>query len=192
MYVDNMLVKRVRETSLLDDLRETFKTLRLYDVKLNPSKCVFSVASRKFLGFMVSQCGMEANPYKVQAILEMTPPKNIKEVQSLNGRVAALSRFIFRATDKCLPFSKTLKKAFKWTEECQKDIKELKAYLTSPPLVHPNPKKNFSSTWPCHQWPSALLLSGKKTIYSYPSTTPAERSGELKEDIPQWRNYPLH
>ena len=51
---------------------------------------------------MDSQCGVEANPDKVPAILKMMPPKNIKEVQSLNGRAAALNRFIFRATDKCL------------------------------------------------------------------------------------------
>ena len=67
--------------------------------------------------------------------MEMTPPKNIKVVQSLNGRVEALNRFVFRATDKCLPFFKTLKKAFKWTNECQKAFEELKAYLASPPLL---------------------------------------------------------
>ena len=63
-------------------------------MKLNPSKCVFEVSSRKFLGFMVSQRGVEANPDKIQAILEMSPSKNIKEIQSLNGRAIALNRFI--------------------------------------------------------------------------------------------------
>ena len=87
-------------------------------MKLNTSKCVFGVASGKFLGFMVSQCGVEANPDKVRAIMEMAPPKNIKEVQSLNSRVAALNRFVSRATDKCLPFFKILRKAFEWTDEC--------------------------------------------------------------------------
>jgi len=48
----------------------------------------------------------------------MTPPKNVKEVQSLNGRVAGLNRFVSRAMDKCLPFFKTLKKAFEWTDKC--------------------------------------------------------------------------
>jgi len=48
----------------------------------------------------------------------MTPPKSIKKVQSLNGRFAAFNRFVFKAMDKCLPFFKTLKKAFKWTDEC--------------------------------------------------------------------------
>ena len=49
-------------------------------MKLNPSKCAFRVSSGKFLGFMVSQRGIEANPEKIQAILDMEPPKNIKEV----------------------------------------------------------------------------------------------------------------
>ena len=87
-------------------------------MKLNPSKCVFGVALGKFLGFMVSQRSVEANPDKVQAIMEMAPPKNIKEVQSLNSRVVALNRFVSRATDKCLPFFKILRKAFEWTDEC--------------------------------------------------------------------------
>ena len=69
VYVDDMLVKSVQEVSQLDDLRETFDTLRLYDMKLNPSKCVFGVASGKFLGFMVSQRGVEANPNNVWAIM---------------------------------------------------------------------------------------------------------------------------
>ena len=98
-----MLVKSTREVSHLDDLRETFNTLRLYNMKLNPSKCVFGMASRKFLGFMVSQRGVEANLNKVRAIMLMVPTKNINEMQSLNGKVAALNRFVFRAMNKCLP-----------------------------------------------------------------------------------------
>jgi len=65
VYVDDMLVKNKKEKSHLDDLWETFETLHLYDMKLNPSKCVFEVSSRKFLGFMVSQRGVEANPKKI-------------------------------------------------------------------------------------------------------------------------------
>ena len=87
-------------------------------MKLNPGKCAFGVLLGKFLGFMVSQGGVEANPDKIRAILEMTPLMIVKEVQSLNGRVVALNRFASRVTDKCLPFFKTLKKAFKWIDEC--------------------------------------------------------------------------
>ena len=81
-------------------------------MKLNLGKCVFGVALGKFLGFMVSQRGIEANPEKVQAIINMASPKTVKEVQKLTGRIAALNRFVFRATDKYLPFFKTLKWAF--------------------------------------------------------------------------------
>ena len=68
----------------------------------------------------------------------MEPPRNIKEVQSLTGRVAALNRFISKATDKCLPFFKVLKKAFQWTDECQKAFQDLKTYLTTAPLLSPS------------------------------------------------------
>ena len=78
-------------------------------MKLNPVKCAFRVSLGKFLGFMVSQRDIEANPKKVKVILEMTPPRNVKEVQRLTGRVAVLNRFVLRATNKCLPFFKTLK-----------------------------------------------------------------------------------
>jgi hypothetical protein len=138
VYIDDMLVKTKDKNRHLNDLEETFKTLRQYRMKLNPSKCIFGVSSGKFLGFMVSQRGIEANPDKIKAILEMTPPKIVKEVQSLTGRVAALNRFVSRATDKCLPFFKTLKKAFTWTDECQNSFEELKMHLTSPLLLSPS------------------------------------------------------
>ena len=96
----------------MEDLRETFDTLCSYNMKLNPGKCAFGVTAGKFLRFLASQRGIEANPDKIRAIIEMTPPKNVKEVQSLNGKVATLNRFVLRATDKCLPFFRTLKKSF--------------------------------------------------------------------------------
>ena len=71
VYVDDMLVKNLDEGKHLDDLQETFNTLRRYNIKLNPSKCAFRVASGKFLGFMVSHRRIEANPEKIKAILDM-------------------------------------------------------------------------------------------------------------------------
>ena len=132
-----MLVKSQREEDHLEDLRETFNTFRSYNMKLNPGKCAFGVTAGKFLGFMVSQRGIEANPYKIRAIMEMALPRNVKEIQSFNGKITALNRFVSRATDKCLPFFRTLKKSFEWTAECQRAFEELKAYLSSPPLLSP-------------------------------------------------------
>ena len=85
VYVDDMLVKSLDKGKHLGDLQETFDTLRQYNMKLNPSKCAFGVSSRKFLGFMVSHREIKANLDKIQAILDMKPPRSIKEVQSLTG-----------------------------------------------------------------------------------------------------------
>ena len=112
VYVDDMLVKSQDEGKHLDDLQETFDTLRQYNMRLNPSKCAFRVSSRKFLGFMVSHRGVEANLDRIQAILNMEPPRNIKEVQTLIGQVAALNMFVSKVIDKCFDFFKVLRKVF--------------------------------------------------------------------------------
>ena len=81
---------------------------------------------------------IEVNSDKIQAILNMESPKNIKKVQFLTGRVATLNMFVSKATDKCLPFFKVLKKTFEWTDECQKAFQDLKVYLTTAPLLSPS------------------------------------------------------
>ena len=130
VYMDDMLVKSIREDDHLDNLKETFDTLRSYNMKLNPNKCAFGVTAGKFLGFIVSQRGIEVNPDKIMAIMELTSPKNVKKVQSLNGKITALNRFVSKATDKCLPFFRTLKKSFEWMAKCQQVFDDLKAYLS--------------------------------------------------------------
>jgi len=133
-----VLVKSLHEDDHLDDLRETFVTLWSYNMKLNPNKCTFGVTAGKFLGFMISQRGIEVSPKKIWAIMELEPLRTVKEVKSLNGKIAALNRFILKVTDKCLPFFHTLRKSFEWTNECQKAFENLKVYLSSPPLLNPS------------------------------------------------------
>ena len=67
--------------------------------------------------------------------MELEPPRTVKEVQILNGKIAALNRFVSRVTDRCLPFFRTLRKLFEWTNECQTAFNDLKAYPSSPPLL---------------------------------------------------------
>ena len=110
----------------------------MYNTKLNPSKCAFRVTAGKFLGFMVSQRGIKVNLEKVWVIMELAPPKTVKDVQSLNGKIAALNKFVSRATDKCLPFFHTLKRSFEWMDECQQTFENLKVYISSPPLLSPS------------------------------------------------------
>ena len=136
VYVDNMLVKSLTVAYHIDHLQETFNILWSYHMKLNPEKCAFGVGSGKFLGFMVNQRGIEANPDKIKAILDMKSPSSTKELQRLNGRILALNRFVSKSADKCLPFIKILRKAFKWGLEEKKSFKRLKAYLDTPPSFH--------------------------------------------------------
>ncbi|KAM2777949.1 hypothetical protein PS2_010233 [Malus domestica] len=87
---------------------------------------------------MISQRGIEANPEKIKAILDMKEPVTSKDIQSLTGKVAALTRFISKATDKCAPFFKALKgsrKYITWTDECAEAFKNLKEYMSKAPLL---------------------------------------------------------
>ena len=68
----------------------------------------------------------------------MASLKIVKEVLKLTGRIVALNRFVSKAMEKCLPFFKTLKQAFAWTDECEVAFQELKRYLSNPPLLSPS------------------------------------------------------
>jgi hypothetical protein len=99
-YVDDVVVKTTNEDDLIADLAQTFANLRHYRWKLNPEKCVFGVPSSKLLGFMVSHCGIEANPTKVDAIRRMNQPTGKKDVMKLTGMMAALGCFISKLGEK--------------------------------------------------------------------------------------------
>ncbi|KAK1582707.1 hypothetical protein Q3G72_017539 [Acer saccharum] len=85
VYVNDMLTKSVRLSDHPKDLRETFTILRHFRMRLNPSKCMFGVQSRKFLEFMVHQRGIDANPDRIKAIVSLLPPKRTKDIQKLNA-----------------------------------------------------------------------------------------------------------
>ena len=135
VYIDDMLVKSITAGLHIAHLSETFQILRDYNMKLNPAKCAFGVSVGKFLGFIVNHRGIEANLDKIKALLDMPSPSGIKEVQRLTGRIATLSRFVSRASDKCQPFFQVLKKAFQWDEKCEEAFMALKTYLSSPPIL---------------------------------------------------------
>ncbi|KAL0445233.1 UNVERIFIED_CONTAM: hypothetical protein Slati_2246000 [Sesamum latifolium] len=86
VYVDDMLVKNKEARDHVADLEETFSVLREYKLKLNPGKCAFGVQGGRFLGFMFTQRGIEANPSKIKAILDMKAPSNVNEVREEEGK----------------------------------------------------------------------------------------------------------
>ncbi|XP_072077907.1 uncharacterized protein [Arachis hypogaea] len=144
VYVDDMVVKTQKETTHDTDLEEVFGQLRKHNMRLNPDKCAFGVKGGKFLGFMLTSRGIEANPEKCEAIINMRPPRTIKEVQILNGRLAALSRFLPNVSTHSQHFFNILKKQtkFNWNTECETAFQKLKAIISSPPtLQKPNRKK---------------------------------------------------
>lgn len=106
-------------------------------MKLNPAKCTFGITSGEFLGYIVTQRGIEANSKQITAILDLPSPKHTREVQRLTRRIAALNRFISRSTNKCIPFYEILRgnKRFVWDEKCEQAFNQLKHYLTTPPVL---------------------------------------------------------
>ena len=135
VYIDDMLVKSTSDELHIAHLAEAFLILKEYNMKLNLAKCAFGVSTGKFLGFIVNNRGIEANPDKIKVVLDMPSPSSIKEVQRLTGRIAALSRFVSRASDKCQPFFQTMKKAFQWDARCEEAFIALKTYLSSPSIL---------------------------------------------------------
>ena len=117
VYVDDMISQKSR----VKHLEETFRLLRKYKKKLNPKKCAFGVESRKFFELMVSHRGIEVNPEKIQAIVRMRSPRNLKEIQSLTGKLTTLCRFISKATNKYQAFFQVIRRGRKteWTPKCE-------------------------------------------------------------------------
>nr|XP_043639225.1 uncharacterized protein LOC122610294 [Erigeron canadensis] len=149
-YVDDIVLKSHEENAMIADIQETFKTLRGINMKLNPSKCSFGMEEGKFLGHIVTARGIKANLKKIQAVIDIPSPRTMKQVQSLNGKLASLARFLSKAADRSLPFFKTLKgclrkQDFSWTEEDEKAFQDMKKFLANlPTLTAPIPGETLT------------------------------------------------
>ncbi|GJX88081.1 reverse transcriptase domain-containing protein [Tanacetum coccineum] len=147
--VGDMVIKSMDEEDMMSVIQETFETVRKINMKLNPKKRSFEMKEGQLLGHIVSKQGIKANPTKVQALTSLKCPKTIKEVQSLNGKLAALNRFLAKSKENSLPFFKTLKgclkkKDFMWTKEAGKAFKDMKKYIEKlPTLVTPKPGESL-------------------------------------------------
>nr|GEX44653.1 reverse transcriptase domain-containing protein [Tanacetum cinerariifolium] len=113
IYVDDLVIKSHTKTELIRDIEETLRTLRKINMKLNPKKYTFGAAEGMFLGYMISLKGIKPCPDKTEAVLQLLSLWTIKEVQSLNEKLASLNRFLSKSTKKSLPLFKTLKKCIK-------------------------------------------------------------------------------
>jgi hypothetical protein len=93
-YLDDLIARSKKCTQHLDDLRIIFQQCRQYNIRLNPLKCMFCVTMGRLLGFIISQSGIIVDPLKVQAIIEIPPPQNLRQLQSLQGKANFLRRFV--------------------------------------------------------------------------------------------------
>ena len=98
VYIDDMLIKSLRVEDHIKHLKQSFEVLQKYNMKLNPTKYVFGVASGKFLGYIVMKRGIEENLEQIKSVLNIASPTCKKDVQKLIGRVVALSCFISRSS----------------------------------------------------------------------------------------------
>nr|GEW65067.1 reverse transcriptase domain-containing protein [Tanacetum cinerariifolium] len=99
VYVDDLVVKSHTEDEMMRDIEETFRTLRKVNMKLNPKKCLFGLAEGIFLGYVVTPEGIKTCPNKTAVVLQLPSPRTIKEVQSLNGKLASLNRFLSKLAE---------------------------------------------------------------------------------------------
>nr|GEZ86529.1 reverse transcriptase domain-containing protein [Tanacetum cinerariifolium] len=149
VYVDDLVVKSYTEAEMVRDIEETFQTLRKINMKLNPKKCSFGLAEGVFLGYVITPEGIKPCPDKTAAVIQLPSPQIIKEVQSLNGKLASLNRFLSKSAEKSLPMFQTLKKCikksdFRWTTEAEQAFQQLKQYLSDLPLLAtPKPQEEL-------------------------------------------------
>ncbi|GJT37419.1 reverse transcriptase domain-containing protein [Tanacetum coccineum] len=134
-YVDDMVIKSKTEPEMIKDVEETLLTLKKVNMKLNPKKCSFKIVEGKFLGYIVTFEGIRANSEKAKVVINMPSPSNLKQMQRLSGKLAALNRFIYKAAERALPCLDTLrkctnKKDFYWTTEVEEAFQAMKKLIT--------------------------------------------------------------
>ncbi|XP_022642973.1 uncharacterized protein LOC111242702 [Vigna radiata var. radiata] len=138
IYIDDMVVRSPDDEQHLHDLEEVFTQIRRYGMRVNPAKCTFGVAGGKFLGFMLTSRGIEANPDKCEAVLKMASPSTLKDIQRLVGRLTALSRFVPKLAERIRSIVKKMKKDApgKWDAECEQAFAEVKEILMNPSVMN--------------------------------------------------------
>ncbi|XP_034685658.1 uncharacterized protein LOC117914419 [Vitis riparia] len=161
VYIDDVVVKSKTRNEHTQHLQKVFHLLRKYGMKLNPAKCTFGISSGKFLGFMVTQRGIEVNPDQVKAVANMPAPTNKKQLQCLTGKLVTLGRFIARFTDKMKSFFLALRNINKsgWTSNCQRAFEEIKRYLSQPPILSsPQPGERLYLYLALTDWADSAVL----------------------------------
>ncbi|GAU19161.1 hypothetical protein TSUD_89260 [Trifolium subterraneum] len=137
VYMDDMIVKSEEEIDHTLHLKRVFDQARKFNMRFNPEKCTFGVKAGKFLGFYLTERGIEANPDKCRAFFDYSTTKSKKSIQTLNDMLTSMARFVAKSAQHALPLFKLLRKetTFEWTEECEGALQHLKRALSEPPVL---------------------------------------------------------
>ena len=100
VYIDDIVVKSKQEAQYIEDLQGVFEVLRQHKLRLNADKCAFGVRACKFLGYLITNRGIEVNPDQIEAMKRLKLSSNPKEEQVLTGMSTALNRFISKFADR--------------------------------------------------------------------------------------------
>ena len=146
VYLDDIVVYSLNVTEHLEHLRHLFVILRKAEIKLNLEKCSIGKAEIEFLGHVINARGVKPDPKHLQHIQELSPPKDIKGVQSFLGLLGYYRKFVLNFSKIALPLTELLKDItrFDWGERQQKAFEELKQKLLEAPiLMTPNPAEPY-------------------------------------------------
>ena len=146
IYIDDILVYARTYDELLERTQLIFNRLRHANLKLKPAKCSFGIKEVRYLGFKVSEAGIAVDSEKIQAVLNIPPPKTLKEIRSFLGMASYYRKFIKDFAKIAYPITKLTHQdtAIEWTEECDQAFKMLKQKLTTAPVLsYPNYDQQF-------------------------------------------------
>ena len=131
VYVEDMIVKSRDRADHLAALQRLFERIRRFRLRLNPKKCTFGVTSKKLLEHIVSEWGIEVDPEKIRAILDMPALRIEREIRGFLGKLQYISRFIAKPIDICEPIFHLLRKnqPTVWNDDFQRAFEKIKECL---------------------------------------------------------------
>ena len=146
IYLDDITVFSKTDNEHLDHLRQVFIKCKKFGISLNPKKTLFGLEEGKFLGHIISKEGIRIDPARIEAIMNISHPRNIKELQAFLGKINFLRRFISNLAEIIRELNNMLKKdlVLKWNLEAKKSFESIKQALTKTPVLISPYFKNIS------------------------------------------------
>src|SRR3954469_13652796 len=185
VYLDDILIYSKNDEEHAEHLRLILTKLREHKLYVKYSKCEFWLPEVTYLGHVISKDGIAVTPERIQAIIDWTPPKTVKQVRSFLGLASYCRRFFENFSKIAKPLTKLLKKdkKFLWTPKCEESFQELKRRLTSAPvLAPPDTRRDFDIYCDASRQGLGCILMQYRHVVAYAS----------RQLRPHQENYPTH